>query len=97
MQLTSDDVRRVAELARIELTEEETRAFVKDLNEILRFVNGLQQLDTDGVEPAYQVVPLENVMREDCVTSSLSVDEALSNVPGRSGDYFKVPRILDVD
>jgi aspartyl-tRNA(Asn)/glutamyl-tRNA(Gln) amidotransferase subunit C len=97
MELTSDDVRRVAELARIELTEDETRALVKDLNEILRFVNSLQQVDTEGVEPAYHVVPLENVMREDRVAPSLPVDEALADAPERSGDYFRVPRILEVD
>ncbi|NLU42296.1 MAG: Asp-tRNA(Asn)/Glu-tRNA(Gln) amidotransferase subunit GatC [Firmicutes bacterium] len=97
MELTPDDVKRVAELARIELTEDETRAFVKDLNDILRYVNRLQQVDTEGVEPAYHVVPLENVMRVDCVTPSLPVDEALDGTTGRSGDYFKVPRILDVD
>jgi aspartyl-tRNA(Asn)/glutamyl-tRNA(Gln) amidotransferase subunit C len=97
MELTPDDVRRVAELARIQLTEDETRAFVRDLNDILKFVNGLQQVDTEGVEPTYHAVARENVMREDCVEPSLSTDEALSNAPDRSGDYFRVPRILEVD
>lgn len=97
MGLTLDDVRRLAELARLELTEDEMRALVKELNGILRYADRLQQLDTNGVEPTLHAVPLENVLREDCVRPSLPVDETLSNAPDRSGDYFRVPRVLETD
>lgn len=97
MEFSLDEVRHVAELARLELTEEEVRAFVKDLSDILRYVDKLQQLDTSDVEPTLHVVPLQNVMREDRVLPSLSVDEVMSNAPDRSGDFFRVPRILETD
>ncbi len=97
MELTMDDIRHVARLARLELSDEEMKAFGKVLSDILGFVGRLQQLETDGVEPTSHVVPLENVMRDDCVKPSLSVDEALANAPDRSDDYFRVPRILEVD
>lgn len=97
MRLTLDDIRHVARLARLSLTEDELRSFENDLNSILRYVEQLQQVDTEGVEPTSHAVRLENVMREDQVEPSLPVDEALANAPDRSDDYFRVPRVLEIE
>ncbi len=85
----------VAKLARLRLTEEEKEKFGKQLSEILEYVEKLNELDTEKVKPAPHVVPLKNVMREDEVKPSLSVEEALANAPAREGKYFKVPKIIE--
>jgi aspartyl-tRNA(Asn)/glutamyl-tRNA(Gln) amidotransferase subunit C len=95
--LTLDDIRHVARLARLSLTEDELKSFESDLNNILRYVEQLREVDTEGVEPTSHAVRLENVMREDRVEPSLPVDEALANAPDRSDDYFRVPRILETE
>lgn len=97
MGLTLDDIRHVARLARLSLTEDELKSFESDLNNILRYVEQLREVDTEGVEPTSHAVRLENVMREDRVEPSLPVDEALANAPDRSDDYFRVPRILETE
>lgn len=97
MGLTVDDVRQVARLARVSLSDDELESFVVDLNKVLGFVAKLEELDTTNVEPTSHVVSLKNVMREDRVQPSLTVEEALANAPDRSGDYFRVPRILETD
>ena len=95
MKITKKDVEHVAKLARLRLTEEEKEKFGKQLSEILEYVEKLNELDTEKVKPASHVVPLKNVMREDEVKPSLSVEEALANAPAREGKYFKVPKIIE--
>lgn len=97
MKLTIDDVKHVARLARLSLSDDELEAFETDLNSILSCVARLQELNTEGVEPTSRVICQTNVMREDRVEPSLSVEEALSNAPDRLDDYFRVPRILETD
>lgn len=100
MSLEPQDVRWVARLARLELSEEELSAMTNHLRQILDYVDQLQELDTEGVEPLAHPLPVQNVLREDEPASSLAPDEALANAPARVGDFFAVPAVqtgLDED
>lgn len=95
MALTGDQVRWVAHLARLELSEEEFQLFTGQLTRIVDFIDQLQQLNTEGVEPLAHALPIHNVFRPDEPAPSLSVDEALANAPARKGDFYSVPAVLD--
>jgi aspartyl-tRNA(Asn)/glutamyl-tRNA(Gln) amidotransferase subunit C len=95
MALTPDQVRWVAHLARLELTGDEPEQMARQLGAILDYVDQLQQVPTDGVEPLAHPLPLANVFRADEPGPSLPVDEALANAPDRRGDFFGVPAVLD--
>ena len=88
-------VLRVANLARLKLTEEEIETFSKQLGDILEFVRQLEELDTSGVEPYIQKTE-GTPMREDEPREGLSREEALRNAPEREGGFFVVPRIVEV-
>ena len=95
MSLSPDDVRWVAHLARLELSEPELEMMARQLSSILDYVNQLQQVNTEGVEPLAHPLPLQNVFRADEPVPSLPVDEALSNAPDRRGPFYAVPAVLD--
>ena len=88
-------VRKVAKLSRLDLTDTEIKEFTGQLEAILEYVDKMNQLDTEGVEPLAHCLPISNCLREDKVTDSLGADAILANAPQRDGDFFKVPRILD--
>jgi aspartyl-tRNA(Asn)/glutamyl-tRNA(Gln) amidotransferase subunit C len=88
-------VRKVARLARLALTEEEVAEFTGQLSAILDYVEKMNELNTDDVEPLAHCLPISNVFRRDCVKESLGTEKALANAPQRDGDFFKVPKILD--
>lgn len=89
------DVAYVAHLARMHLSEEETRLFQGQLADVLKHIQTLQELDVEGVEPTAHAVPVENVYREDEVRPGMTQDAAMANAPqGRNG-LFMVPRILE--
>ena len=95
MSLTVDDVRWVAHLARLQLSEAEFETMTRQLAKILEYVNHLQQVDTSGVTPLAHPLPLHNVFRDDEPAPSLPVATALANAPARNGDFFGVPAVLD--
>ncbi len=95
MEITTQEVEKVAKLARLEITPAEKEAFAKQLSEILTHVEKLKQYDTTGVEPTATVLGQVNVFRADVVRPSLPVDRALANAPEREGDGFSVPKILE--
>jgi len=95
MAITIQDVEHIAKLARLKLTEEEKSRFQKELGKIIEYFDQLKKLNTEGVPPNTHVVPLENVLREDKITPSLPVDEALANAPDRKGNYFRVPKVVE--
>ena len=97
MSLSLDDVRKVAKLARLELAEADCARLQPQLSAILEYVDQLQQLPTDGVEPLAHPLPIQNAFRDDVSTLSLSVDEALANAPNRIGNYFGVPAVFSND
>jgi aspartyl-tRNA(Asn)/glutamyl-tRNA(Gln) amidotransferase subunit C len=95
MALTADEVRWVAHLARLTLTEAELDAMTRQLSAILDYVGQLSQVDTEGVEPLAHPLPISNVFREDVSAPSLPVDVALVNAPDRRGDFYGVPPVLE--
>jgi aspartyl-tRNA(Asn)/glutamyl-tRNA(Gln) amidotransferase subunit C len=95
MPLTPADVRWVAHLARLELSDAELDSMARHLSTILNYVDQLQQINTDNVEPLAHPLPIHNVFRADEPAPSLPVDAALSNAPKREGDFYSVPAVLD--
>ena len=95
MSLTTDDVRWVAHLARLRLSDAELAAMTRQLGAILDYVDLLKQVNTEGVEPLAHPLPVRNVFRDDEPAPSLPVAAALANAPGRQDDFFRVPAVLD--
>ncbi len=93
--LTADQVRKVAKLARLQLSEADVARFTQQLGQVLGYVEMLSELNTDGVQPLAHPLEIENVLREDVPTLSLSREAALSNAPKSDGRCFLVPQILD--
>jgi aspartyl-tRNA(Asn)/glutamyl-tRNA(Gln) amidotransferase subunit C len=97
MSLTIEQVRKVANLARLELPEDDLVRMQSQLSAILDYVAQLNELDTEGVEPLAHPLPIQNVFRPDEPTPSLTPDEALANAPKREKNYFSVPAVFDTD
>jgi aspartyl-tRNA(Asn)/glutamyl-tRNA(Gln) amidotransferase subunit C len=95
MSLTAADVRWVAHLARLELSEADLEKMTRQLSSIVDYVALLQQVNTDGVEPLAHAVELNNVFRPDESSPSLPMEAALANAPQRKGDFYAVPAVLD--
>ena len=95
MKITMEDVEKVAKLARLAVTQAEKETFAKQLSQILTHVETLKQYDTHGIEPTTTVLGEVNVLRDDVVRPSLTVDQALANAPERQADGFSVPRIIE--
>jgi aspartyl-tRNA(Asn)/glutamyl-tRNA(Gln) amidotransferase subunit C len=90
-------VRHIALLSRLELSDKEVSEFSGQLSAILEYVEQLNQLDTEGVEPTAHPLPLRNVFREDEPNEPLSIDAAMANAPQRTGSFFKTPKVIDQD
>lgn len=100
MALTEKDVRYVAELAHLELGDDEVREFLPQLDAILEYVAKLDELDIRDVEPMAQVLHAgesDFALRDDVERRTFSVDEALSNAPDKAAGLFKVPRVIERD
>lgn len=95
MSLSADQVRWVAHLARLDLTDAEVAEMTPQLDAVLAYVNQLQQVPTDGVEPLAHPLPIQNVFRADEPGTSLPVEQALANAPARRGDFYSVPSVLE--
>ena len=95
MKLTCEEVRHIARLARLGLTEAELDKFGEQLSNILENFEILQQVDTSDVPPTAQSIALQNVMRNDEVAPSLSPGEILANAPRKEGDCFRVRAVLE--
>ncbi len=89
------DIDYVAKLARIALSDEEKVKFSEQLASILGYVEKLEELDTEGVEPTAHPYPMENVWQEDVVTSALPVEEALKNAPKQRQNMIVVPKVVE--
>ncbi len=94
MPLSTEQVRHIAHLARLALTDEEVSLYAEQVSEILDYAQRLQALDTGAIPPTATVVPQRGVMREDCPTPSLSQAEALANAHEVDGGHFVVRAIL---
>lgn len=95
MALSVDDVRWVAHLARLELSDAELAVMSAQLTAILEYVDALKRVNTDGVEPMAHAFEFHNVFRDDSPAPSLSADVALANAPDKRGDFFGVPAVLE--
>lgn len=95
VQLTVEQVRHVAELARLGLSDQEMERLTGELSKILDYIDQLEQLDTSAVEPTAQVGGLIDVFREDRVDDSLPVQVALANAPASEDGYFRVRAIQE--
>lgn len=95
MHLTIDDVRHVADLARLHLTDEEMRLYAQQLSAILDYAERLQEVDTSGVPPTPYVLPLQNVMAEDVPQPSLPNEVALANAPDKANGFFRVRAVFE--
>ena len=95
MALTPQDVRRLAELARIDLSDEELTRLVPQLDVILDSVARVSQVAGDDIVPTSHAIAMTNVFREDQVVPSMDAEPVLAAAPARSQDRFRVPRILD--
>ncbi|HJN36795.1 MAG: Asp-tRNA(Asn)/Glu-tRNA(Gln) amidotransferase subunit GatC [Prochlorococcus sp.] len=92
--ISADDVRKVAQLARLELPEDQISTFTAQLEKILGYVAQLEQVDTEGVPPTTRAVEVVNVTRNDGVTPTPVREKLLDLAPQREGDFFRVPKIL---
>ena len=104
MKITREDVQRVAELAHLELSESEFETFSRQLDSILTYVEKLNELNTDGVEPMAQVVPpgsagqgqsASTPLREDHIEPCAVIGEVLADAPDPEGPYFRVPKVIE--
>ena len=93
--ISREEVGHVARLARLELSDQETAFFQKDLNSILNYVETLKGLDTDHVSPMSHVLEIDNVWRDDRPLARKETEPLLENAPMREGNYYKVPKILE--
>ncbi len=91
--ISIDDVKHVAKLARLELSEDEITQFSKQLGGILEHVAQMNEIDTTGVEPMSSAIPSVNVMREDEVKYEQTKEELMKNAPEEEAGFFKVPKI----
>ena len=89
------DVAYVAKLARLALSDEEVRRLGKQLDDILKYIDKLNEVSTKTAEPMSHVLLLENIYRADEVKPSLPTEEALKNAPLKEGAFFKVPKVIE--
>jgi len=92
--VTRKDVEHVASLAKLSFTDEEKERLTVQLNEILNYMEQLNSLDTEQVEPLSHVIELNNVFREDVRVPGVTREEALKNAPSKSEKFFKVPKVI---
>lgn len=95
MAITKEQIQWIAHLSRLELKPDELALAATQLTFILDYINQLQQINTDNIEPLAHALDVSNVFREDDLKESLAVDEALANAPNRQGNFYGVPAILE--
>jgi aspartyl-tRNA(Asn)/glutamyl-tRNA(Gln) amidotransferase subunit C len=95
MMIKKDAIKYAAGLARISLTGQEEELFAAQLNDILAYMEQLNKLDTENIEPMSHAVSMGNILREDMVKSPLSNDDALKNAPEKEKGFFRVPKIIE--
>ena len=96
MTIDEATVDKIAHLARLELTGDEKQEMIKDMNQILGFMDKLNEIDTTGVEPLVYMTSEVNVLREDVVKQEITHEEALMNAPKHDDNYFLVPKVIDL-
>lgn len=92
--ISKETIDRIAELARLEFSDSEKEAFVEQFGKIIEYVNVIESINLEGVEPLKHISDAENVFREDVVMPSLPLEEALKNAPKRNESFYKAPKVL---
>ncbi len=95
MKISNKDVKEVADLARLEIEEEQLDKFTNQFENILKFISKLDELNTDDVDSTSHVLDMPTPLREDKVEEWLSQDEALKNAPQREDEFFGVPKVIE--
>lgn len=95
MQITKKTINHVANLARLNLKDEEVNTLLTQMGEILTYIDKLNSLDTSNVKPMEHVKPISNVFREDVIAPSFNRDDILKNAPEKEDGAFSVPKIMD--
>ena len=95
MQITKKTINHVANLARLNLKEEEVNTLLTQMGEILTYIDKLNSLDTSNVKPMEHVKPISNVFRDDVIAPSFNRDDILKNAPEKEDGAFSVPKIMD--
>jgi len=95
MNIDNETITKIANLARLEVADGERESLLKDMNNILHFMEKLNEVDTSNVKPLIYLTDEINVCREDVVKSEISVEEALQNAPLHDGTYFKVAKVIE--
>jgi len=94
-KIDQQQVKKVAKLARLDLTADEVNKLTDQLSAILEYVEKMNELDTENVQPLAHCLPISNCFRDDVIKQSLGTEKTLENAPQREGKFFKVPKILD--
>ena len=94
-KIDKTQVKKIAKLSRLDLTDKELVEFTDQLIAILGYVEKISELDTENVQPLAHCLPIHNVFREDIIKPSLGTEKTLANAPKRDENFFKVPKILD--
>jgi aspartyl-tRNA(Asn)/glutamyl-tRNA(Gln) amidotransferase subunit C len=95
MKIDNETIDKIAHLARLEFENEAKEQIINDMNNMLVFIDKLNELDTSNVEPLIYMSDETNILREDEVKHEITQDEALKNAPEHDSDYFKVPKMID--
>lgn len=95
MKIQRSEVQAVARLARLALKNEELEALTGQMDQLLAYVEKLNELDTTGIEPTSHAVPMENAFRADEVKASLGIEKALANAPQYEDSCFVVPKVIE--
>ncbi len=95
MKVTAKDVKHIANLSRLTVSDSEMDKFLEQFNQILNYADILQKVDTTGIEPSPYVIPINNVLREDVAVPGVSHEAALKNAPEEHNGGFKVPRVIE--
>ena len=94
-KVTREEVLRIANLSKLHLDEEQIINFTKDINQILNYMELLDEVDINHVEPLSHVLDQSNIFREDTVNDSLETEQILKNAPQSSGKHFVVPKVIE--
>ena len=95
MKLDKENLQKIAHLARLDFEEAGAREMIESMTEILDWVEKLNELDTEGVEPLTNMAAEQNVLREDVAKQTLSHERGLKNAPKKDSDYFRVPKVME--
>lgn len=95
MSVTVEEVRHIADLARLRFSDDEEEQLAEEMNQVLDHMDKLSELDTEDVEPMSHVLEISNVFRDDEAEQRITREEALENAPHADHQYFRVPKVID--